>query len=752
MGMKSFKFLIVVFTFAFLVLSCLWAQEQTLTLDIFVTNPSDEEVQEVEVKVDLPEELKKEDIISSDGLKVGYDAEKDNCYVRGSVTLQPAETTIYKIEVRDVWVIPENEVRKLKEEVSKYQSVRVSELPDTLIPDTLILKLDRILARQRESAGDISAHIASYRENKKELSAVRSALDALRQEQERATQDAQRKDAQKAIWLAVWTAILGTVAFIGRRRLAVWVKRVVSKYQSVKVSKNEKAENKGEKIIEEIKETDEQDEEVSKYQSVRVSELPRINLKEVKIESDVIEKIPAKFVWHYKFMPVRLEEDILTVACASPDNVLRDDLRQFLGFKIKMVKASDEDILEAIKKFYGVGAETVEKILDETVDSGEWLVDSEGKEEDIARLAEEPGVIKLVNQILLEAHQKNATDIHIEPCPGKLKLRYRIDGVLYDAKVPANIVRFLPAIISRVKIMSGLDIVERRLPQDGRAKVKIKNELFDLRISTMPTPCGESIVIRILPTTMLFSLEKLGFLERDLRTFEELIKKPHGIIFVTGPTGSGKTTTLYTALSKIKEENKGAKILTIEDPIEYELEGITQTQVNPEIGLNFARGLRSMLRHDPDIMMVGEVRDFETAEIAIRMALTGHLLFSTLHTNDAASGVARLLDIGVEPYLIASSVEAFIAQRLVRMVCPRCRGKGCEICNSTGYRGRTAIFELLLVNEEIKKLITQKATADEIKKKAVSQGMKTLWEDGQEKIKKGITTREEVLRVTQERE
>jgi len=251
---------------------------------------------------------------------------------------------------------------------------------------------------------------------------------------------------------------------------------------------------------------------------------------------------------------------------------------------------------------------------------------------------------------------------------------------------------------------------------------------------------------------MLFSLERLGFSNKDLKTFEELIKKPHGIIFVTGSTGSGKTTTLYTALSKIKEENKGAKILTIEDPIEYELEGITQTQVNPEIGLNFARGLRSMLRHDPDIMMVGEVRDFETAEIAIRMALTGHLLFSTLHTNNAASGVIRLLDIGVEPYLLAASVEAFIAQRLVRVVCEKCKGKGCQACNLTGYRGRTAIFELLLVNEEIKKLITQKAPADQIKKKAVSEGMKTLWEDGQEKIKQGITTLEEVLRVTQEKE
>ena len=366
----------------------------------------------------------------------------------------------------------------------------------------------------------------------------------------------------------------------------------------------------------------------------------------------------------------------------------------------------------------------------------------------------------------MEAQEKNATDIHIEPYWGKLTLRYRIDGILCDAKVSSNIVYFLPAIISRIKIMSGLNIVERRLPQDGRAKVKIKNEVFDLRISTIPTSYGESIVIRILPTTMMFSLEKLGFSDRDLKIFEELIKKPHGVIFVTGPTGSGKTTTLYTALNKIKAENKGTKIITIEDPIEYELEGITQMQIKSEIDFTFAKGLRSMLRHDPNIMMVGEVRDFESAEISIRMALTGHLLFSTLHTNDAASGVTRLLDIGVEPYLVASSVEAFIAQRLVRVICQNCKekvkienerfkiteayqGKGCKSCNFTGYRGRAGIFEILLVNEDINKLITQKVSADEIKKKAVSSGMKMLWEDGLEKVAGGITTLEEILRVTQ---
>lgn len=700
------------------------AQERTLALDISVTNPSDTETKEIEVRADLPEELTKEDIISSDGLELDFDEEKGFLFVKGKVLLQPAETTFYRIVVRDVWIIPGSEG----------------------VP-----------------VGDIATHIAAYREHKRKLSATVHKEAGIRRQ----------KRGGRIIWLAILATIPAVGIFIGRRRLLSWIGLGVSKYQTIPesqafragaASKNEKTENRRQEIIEEIKETNEQENGASKKQPIpesqafgagAASEVPEINLKETKIEPDVIEKVPAKFVWHYKFMPVRLEKDVLTVACANPDSVVKDDLSQFLGYKVKMARADEADILEAIKKFYGVGAETVEKILEEESVSGEGLGTAgleEIKEEDIAKLAEEPGIIKLVNQILLEANQKNATDIHIEPYPGKLKLRYRIDGVLYDAKVPSDIVRFLPAIVSRVKIMSGLNIVERRLPQDGRAKVKIKNEVFDLRISTMPTPHGESIVIRVLPTTMLFSLEKLGFSDRDLKVFEELIKKPHGIIFVTGPTGSGKTTTLYAALSKIRQENKGAKILTIEDPIEYELEGITQTQVNPEINLTFARGLRSMLRHDPDIMMVGEVRDFETAEIAIRMALTGHLLFSTLHTNDAASGVTRLLDIGVEPYLVASSVEAFIAQRLVRVVCKKCKGKGCEGCNLTGYRGRTAIFELLLVDEAIKKLIIEKAPSDTIRKKAVSLGMKTLWEDGEEKIKKEITTREEVLRVTQEHE
>jgi Tfp pilus assembly pilus retraction ATPase PilT len=323
--------------------------------------------------------------------------------------------------------------------------------------------------------------------------------------------------------------------------------------------------------------------------------------------------------------------------------------------------------------------------------------------------------------------------------------------------------------------MSNLNIVERRMPQDGRAVVKVQEQVLDLRISTIPTPYGESVVIRILPTEMLYSLEKLGLAKQDVSVFEKLIERPHGIIFVTGPTGSGKTTTLYTCLTKLNTKER--KIITIEDPIEYEMSGITQIQVLPEIGLDFARGLRSVLRHDPDVIMVGEVRDLETAEIAIRVALTGHLVFSTLHTNDAASGITRLIDIGVEPYLVSSSVEAFIAQRLIRVICPECRyeeknapaelkaliagemgiktgevkifrGKGCPACNNTGFFGRTAIYEILLMDESLKDLVIKKVSSSQIKRNAISNGMRTLRQDGWRKVTSGVTTVEEVMNVT----
>ncbi|MEK7447904.1 MAG: ATPase, T2SS/T4P/T4SS family [Planctomycetota bacterium] len=504
---------------------------------------------------------------------------------------------------------------------------------------------------------------------------------------------------------------------------------------------------------------------------------PLVNLKDIKIAPELVKKIAVKFIAHYKFMPVNLENNVLTIAVSTPPDIrMLDEIRLNLGHELKVVLAGREDIINAIKKHYGLAADTIEKIM---IQSGKTMVNLEEEMlvqiEDIEK-ADDASVIKLVNQILLEGYRRRATDIHFEPYRGKIKLRYRVDGLLYDANVPPAIKNFFPAILSRIKIMSNLNIVERRLPQDGRALVKTEQGNLDLRISVIPTPYGESVVIRLLPTQMLYRLEDLGIDPNNLKILKVLLGKPHGIIFMTGPTGSGKTTTLYACLSCLNTEK--VKIIAIEDPIEYELEGITQIQVNPEIQLTFARGLRSMLRHDPDIMMVGEVRDQETAEITTRVALTGHLVFSTLHTNDAASGVIRLTDIGIEPYLITSSVEAFIAQRLVRLICSGCRtedtanlpeirkeiaavlgldspqdvkvykGTGCEACSFTGYQGRTAIYEILLMDDKIKKLVLRKASADEIKKAAMESGMKTLRQVGWEKVINGLTTPEEVMWVT----
>jgi len=506
--------------------------------------------------------------------------------------------------------------------------------------------------------------------------------------------------------------------------------------------------------------------------------LTLLDLKNVSVDKSVINKIPPKIAYYYKFLPVKIIERTLTIAVSYPlDIKTQDEIRTQLEYDLEMVLSLSTDITEGLRKYYSVAAETMEKIVLQTSKSGISPQESmHEKLEDIERLAEDASIIKLVNQIILEAYRKRATDIHIEPYRQGVSLRYRIDGILYEAPVPAQIKNFVNAIISRIKIMSNLNIVERRLPQDGRAVVKVAEEILDLRISTIPTPFGESIVVRILPTQMLFNLEKLGLSKKDLVLFESFIDKPHGIIFVTGPTGSGKTTTLYACLNKINTRDR--KIITIEDPIEYEMAGITQIQVQPEIGLDFARGLRSILRHDPDVIMVGEVRDLETAEIAIRVALTGHLVFSTLHTNDAASGITRLIDIGVEPYLVASSVEAFIAQRLIRLICPDCkyednaapielkkliardlglkrteevrifRGKGCQNCNFTGFFGRTAIYEIIVIDDVIKELILKKTTSGQIKKAAILRGMRTLSQDGWRKTISGLTTPEEVMRVT----
>lgn len=497
------------------------------------------------------------------------------------------------------------------------------------------------------------------------------------------------------------------------------------------------------------------------------------SLKNVDIPDNVIKAIPIKFVWHYKFMPLALENKILKIAISDPLNTwLTKDIKLLLGYDTEIVLAPEKAIMEAIRQYYGVGAETVQKILEKkepTVKKHDDMTVT--GLEDIGKTADEASVVRLVDQIIMAAVNAKATDIHFENYRNKVKIRCRADGILYDLALPRDIHVLYPAIISRIKIISGLDVVEKRLPQDGRTKIKFHNADLDLRMSVIPTSYGENIVIRILPGKLIYDIEKLGIMQNDLEKLKVLIHLPHGVIFLVGPTGSGKTTTLYACLLEIKSPD--TKIITIEDPIEYEIDDAMQIQVNPKIGLNFANCLRSVLRHDPDIMMVGEVRDIETAELSIRSALTGHLVFSTLHTNDAPSGVARLLDMGIEPFLMVSAVKAFVAQRLVRVVCDNCktecavsgslgklkvpfdkyfRGKGCEECRYTGYKGRTAIYELFIINDEIRDMILKMVSSQELMKKAKKLGMRTLRETGWEKVKEGITTPEEVLRVTETEE
>lgn len=497
-----------------------------------------------------------------------------------------------------------------------------------------------------------------------------------------------------------------------------------------------------------------------------------VSLKAVTIEPEALAKIPAKVAEHYQAMPIAWQENVLTVAVSRPLDVrLLDDLSVVCRVKVKPVLASAKDIVDAIRKYYGVGADTIEQMMQ----TASFKEKAQDPVEVVETLDSEASIAKFINQILAEAQQKQATDIHIEPFEDELKIRYRIDGVLYDAKAPSNIKHFKDAISSRIKVLSNLNIAEKRLPQDGRFKFQTSKTDLDLRVSFLPTPFGESIVIRLLNSSKLYRLSDLGLPPQEEKILNELIQKPHGIIFLTGPTGSGKTTTLYSCLSLVNTIDK--KIITIEDPVEYQLKGVTQIQVNPRIGLTFAAGLRSMLRHDPDVMMVGEVRDTETAEITIQVALTGHLVFSTLHTNDAASAVARLVDMGVEPYLVSSSVLCFIAQRLVRLLCPHCKiltpvtkdiiaefglhepdlarlaiyeAKGCEACSFTGYQGRQAIFEFLTMSEEIRNLVLQKTSSTQIKSKAAQLGMRTLRQSGWDKIQQGLTSPSEVIRVTQE--
>ena len=507
--------------------------------------------------------------------------------------------------------------------------------------------------------------------------------------------------------------------------------------------------------------------------------IPVMDLRKVEVPADVISQVPIKIASFYEFMPLSIQGQEITLAVAVPGNVrMEDDIRISLKFKPVFVVAPASQVQEALKKYYGFASATIERILDK--EPKQALDHAQAWVEDIEKKSEDPSVAKLVNQIILEAYQQRATDIHIEPYRDKIRLRYRVDGELLDANLPQEARYFLLPILSRIKIMANLSITERRLPQDGSMVVRTNDQDLDLRISTVPTPRGESMVIRILPTkSMRNRLESLGLNAYNAQKFRQLISSPHGIIFVTGPTGSGKTTTLYACLHELNHD--AHKIITIEDPIEYEMEGVTQIQVNPKIQFTFAEGLRSILRHDPDIIMVGEVRDLETAEIAIRTALTGHLVFSTLHTNDAPSGITRLIDMGVEPYLIAAAVEAFVAQRLVRVICAKCKtvdhdvpqdileeiqltiggkvsnivcykGAGCDACHQTGYFGRTAIYEIFEMTPNIKGMLHTKPKLQDIKMAATRAGMMTLRQHGWQHVVDGITSISEVLNVSPRKE
>ncbi|MDD3087773.1 MAG: ATPase, T2SS/T4P/T4SS family [Candidatus Omnitrophica bacterium] len=471
-------------------------------------------------------------------------------------------------------------------------------------------------------------------------------------------------------------------------------------------------------------------------------------LKDLKVSSEAVKAVPAKLVQHHGFIPISLEGQVLTVAVFNPmDFWLAENIKLNLGFQVSRVLSTRHEVEKAIQKYYGAVAGTVDKIMEDKSGLGA-RVNKRDSIEDIEKSSDEVSVINLVNQIIAEAIKMNATDIHIEIYADKVVLRYRIDGVLREMKMPQDAYYIEPAIVSRIKIMCHLDVVEHRLPQDGRAKVGLTSgQEVDLRVSVLPGYFGENIVIRILPSGILLDLDKIGFFPDDLKKFEVLLQKPHGIILITGPTGSGKTTTLYAALSRLNR--KEVKIISIEDPVEYAVEGITQIHVNPKVGLTFADALRSVLRHDPDIMMIGEIRDSETADLAIRSALTGHLVFSTLHTNDSASGVARLMDMGIESYLLASSVEVIIAQRLVRLLCPSCSGKGCEACSETGFKGRRPIYEIMIIDDDIRNMIIARKSSQEIKAKAREKGMHTLMENGMLLVEQGLTTREEILRVVE---
>src|SRR5438067_9262513 len=485
----------------------------------------------------------------------------------------------------------------------------------------------------------------------------------------------------------------------------------------------------------------------------------------------IVKNLSPKYLRQYTVCPVSMENGLLTVATADPlSPVVADDLRQFTGLAVKLVVSSRESIAEAIDRTYDGAASPLQRIVQGMEDEG-----GDGGDEDVNHLRDmafEAPVVRVVNLLIENAIDAEASDIHVEPFEDTLRVRYRIDGVLFDQEAPPR--RLQAAVTSRIKLMAEMNIAERRLPQDGRIRVTLRGRRVDIRVSTIPTVHGESIVMRLLDRASVFlPLEMLGFASAMLQHFEALIKRPHGIVLVTGPTGSGKTTTLYGALDKINSSD--LKIITVEDPVEYQLKGVNQIHVKPKIGLTFATGLRHIVRQDPDVILIGEIRDLETAEIAIQAALTGHLVFSTLHTNDAPGAITRLQDMGVEPYLVASVLEGVLAQRLVRRICAACRepdtpnaadlealgiegagdrrlyrGRGCDECRGTGYRGRTGIYELFPITEDARSLVLRRVPSRDIRRHAIEAGMVTLRMDGWLKACEGVTTVQETLRVTPE--
>ena len=491
----------------------------------------------------------------------------------------------------------------------------------------------------------------------------------------------------------------------------------------------------------------------------------------------LVNNLSIQFMKESKFIPARLVDKELTVIMSNPlDFYTIDAIRLATNYDIRVLAGRETDVLWAIDQYYGSGVTSMEKIIEDMESIPDYQAEDEENVDHLRDMASEGPVIRLVNLIITRAIETRASDIHFEPFEDQFRVRYRIDGVLHDVESPPK--RLQAAIVSRVKIMAKLNIAERRLPQDGRIMLRVKGKEIDFRVSSVPTIHGESIVLRILDkSSIVLDIEKLGFPEDTLQGFGELIERPHGIILVTGPTGSGKTTTLYCVLQKINSPEK--KIITVEDPVEYQLKGVNQIQVKPSIGLTFANSLRSIVRQDPDVILIGEIRDAETAEIAIHSALTGHLVLSTLHTNDAPSAITRLIDMGMEDFLLSSTIIGILAQRLVRVACPHCRepyspdaavlremkvdagnladlniieAKGCENCSNTGYWGRAGIFEFLHVTDDIQRLILEKRDSNVIKEAARKNGMRTLREDGWLKVRKGWTTISEVIRVTQEEE